>query len=101
FVLHDQDWLPLVQAARLRAGPRFVGVAAENTRSWKERFGAVGWTCRSISLRRDALPRVEFAPILVSSPIICFGQQPCGIFPRRFLFSKIQTARHLQRKIGG
>lgn len=35
------------------------------------------------------------------SPIICFGQQPCGIFPRRFLFAKIQTARRLQREIGG
>jgi hypothetical protein len=37
----------------------------------------------------------------VTAPIICFGQQPCGIFPRRFLFSKIQTARRLQREIGG
>lgn len=34
-------------------------------------------------------------------PIICFGQQPCGIFPRRFLFAKIQTARRLQKEIGG
>ena len=37
----------------------------------------------------------------MSSPLICFGQQPCGIFPRRFLFAKIQTARRLQREIGG
>ncbi len=36
-----------------------------------------------------------------SSPIICFGQQPCGFFPRRFLFAKIQTARRLQSEIGG
>lgn len=35
------------------------------------------------------------------SPIICFGQQPCGIFPRRFLFAKFETARRLQREIGG
>jgi len=35
------------------------------------------------------------------SPIICFGQQPCGIFPRRFLFAKMQTARRLQAQIGG
>jgi hypothetical protein len=35
------------------------------------------------------------------SPVICFGQQPCGFFPRRFLFAKIQTARRLQAKIGG
>ncbi len=37
----------------------------------------------------------------MSAPIICFGQQPCGIFPKRFLFAKIQTARRLQQKIGG
>jgi hypothetical protein len=34
-------------------------------------------------------------------PIICFGQQPCGFFPRRFLYAKIQTARQLQSQIGG
>lgn len=34
-------------------------------------------------------------------PIICFGQQPCGFFPRRFLFAKIQTARRLQQELGG
>ena len=36
-----------------------------------------------------------------TAPVICFGQQPCGFFPRRFLFAKIQTARRLQREIGG
>jgi len=35
------------------------------------------------------------------SPIICFGQQPCGFFPRRFLFAKFQTSRRLQAEIGG
>ncbi len=34
-------------------------------------------------------------------PIIAFGQQPCGVFPRRFLFAKIQTARRLQAQMGG
>ena len=34
-------------------------------------------------------------------PIIAFGQQPCGFFPRRFLVAKIQTARRLQREMGG
>src|ERR1700704_4323090 len=34
-------------------------------------------------------------------PVICFGQQPCGFFPRRFLAAKIQTARRLQKEIGG
>ncbi|ATC64003.1 hypothetical protein CMV30_08610 [Nibricoccus aquaticus] len=36
-----------------------------------------------------------------AAPVICFGQQPCGIFPRRFLYSKFQTARRLQSEIGG
>jgi hypothetical protein len=36
-----------------------------------------------------------------SSPVICFGQQPCGFFPRRFLWAKVQTARRLQSEIGG
>lgn len=35
------------------------------------------------------------------SPIICFGQQPCGFFPRRFLYAKFVTARKLQAEIGG
>src|SRR4051794_20367246 len=34
-------------------------------------------------------------------PIICFGQQPCGFFPKRFLAAKIFTARRLQKEIGG
>ena len=37
----------------------------------------------------------------MSAPIISFGQQPCGFFPKRFLFAKIVTARRLQREIGG
>src|SRR5277367_1819467 len=37
----------------------------------------------------------------MTSPIICFGQQPCGFFPKRFLFAKIATARRLQSEIGG
>jgi len=34
-------------------------------------------------------------------PIICFGQQPCGFFPKRYLIAKILTARRLQKEIGG
>jgi hypothetical protein len=34
-------------------------------------------------------------------PVICCGQQPCGFFPRRFLFAKFETARRLQAEIGG
>jgi hypothetical protein len=37
----------------------------------------------------------------VNSPVICFGQQPCGFFPRRFLAAKIHTARRLQAELGG
>lgn len=36
-----------------------------------------------------------------TQPIICFGQQPCGFFPRRFLQAKFVTARRLQAEIGG
>ncbi len=37
----------------------------------------------------------------MSAPVICFGQQPCGFFPRRFLYAKFVTARRLQQEIGG
>ena len=37
----------------------------------------------------------------MNAPVICFGQQPCGFFPRRFLYAKIVTARKLQAEIGG
>jgi hypothetical protein len=37
----------------------------------------------------------------MTAPIICFGQQPCGFFPKRFLWAKIVTARRLQREVGG
>jgi hypothetical protein len=38
---------------------------------------------------------------MTTAPVICFGQQPCGFFPKRFLVAKIQTARRLQKEIGG
>ena len=38
---------------------------------------------------------------MTANAIICFGQQPCGFFPRRYLYAKIATARRLQAKIGG
>lgn len=37
----------------------------------------------------------------MSAPVISFGQQPCGFFPKRFLVAKIFTARRLQQEIGG
>ncbi len=37
----------------------------------------------------------------MSAPVICFGQQPCGFFPRRFLYAKFVTARRLQAELGG
>jgi len=38
---------------------------------------------------------------MTPAPVICFGQQPCGFFPKRFLVAKIFTARRLQSEIGG
>jgi hypothetical protein len=35
------------------------------------------------------------------APVICFGQQPCGFFPKRFLLAKVLTARRWQQEIGG
>jgi hypothetical protein len=37
----------------------------------------------------------------MTPPLICFGQQPCGFFPKRFLAAKVFTARRLQAEIGG
>ncbi len=37
----------------------------------------------------------------MNAPIICFGQQPCGFFPKRYLIAKINTARKLREEIGG
>jgi hypothetical protein len=39
--------------------------------------------------------------MMTTRPVICFGQQPCGFFPKRFLAAKIQTARRLQAQEGG
>jgi hypothetical protein len=36
-----------------------------------------------------------------AAPILCFGQQPCGFFPRRFFYAKVVTARRLQSERGG
>ncbi len=37
----------------------------------------------------------------MNTPCICFGQQPCGFFPRRFLYAKLVTARRLRDELGG
>jgi hypothetical protein len=37
----------------------------------------------------------------MSAPVICFGQQPCGFFPKRYLYAKVRTARSLHSEIGG
>jgi hypothetical protein len=37
----------------------------------------------------------------MSEPVICFGQQPCGFFPKRFFHAKLVTALRLQREMGG
>ncbi len=38
---------------------------------------------------------------MTAPPVICFGQQPCGFFPKRFLVAKVRTARRLQAELGG
>ena len=38
---------------------------------------------------------------MTDAPVIAFGQQPCGFFPRRFFVAKIRTARRLQAELGG
>jgi hypothetical protein len=38
---------------------------------------------------------------MTSESIICFGQQPCGFFPKRFLVAKINTAKKMRDEIGG
>ena len=37
----------------------------------------------------------------MSEPVICFGQQPNGFFPKRFFQAKVETARRLRQEIGG
>jgi hypothetical protein len=37
----------------------------------------------------------------MNAPLICFGQQPCGFLPRRYLAAKVFTARRLQAELGG
>lgn len=39
--------------------------------------------------------------MVAANPIICFGQQPCGFFPKRFLVAKFFTARRMQKESGG
>jgi hypothetical protein len=43
---------------------------------------------------------IPFTPSM-SDPVICFGQQPNGFFPKRFFHAKIETARRLRREMGG
>ncbi len=52
-------------------------------------------------MRRGGWDEVYEFPDMSTEPVICFGQQPCGFFPRRFLVAKIQTARRLQAELGG
>src|SRR5262249_19762439 len=38
---------------------------------------------------------------VTAEPVIAFGQQPCGLFPRRSLAAKTPAARRLQAELGG
>ena len=37
----------------------------------------------------------------MNDPVICFGQQPNGFFPKRFFYSKVVTALRLRQQLGG
>ncbi len=69
--------------------------------------GVLGWNARDAkgSSGQVRVARVRAIPggpaSSMSGPVICFGQQPCGFFPKRFFYSKVATARRLQREIGG
>src|SRR5207302_8867668 len=73
--------------ARAAAGAR-GGRGAPRVARGAPSVGGCGGPCRG-------------PPRKMSEPIIAFGQQPCGFFPRRFLVAKIRTARRLQAEIGG
>ena len=89
--------LPLVQPDRLRRVHRL------------ERGAAGGPAPRAAAERGRAMNAPKSRPFPAHlghraphvEPVIAFGQQPCGFFPRRFLVAKIRTARRLQAEIGG
>ncbi len=64
-------------------------------------FNLIGCAiCVGIALAVQTHPPTT-TPAMTDAPVICFGQQPCGFLPRRFLFAKIQTALRLRDRIGG
>src|SRR5262249_41608698 len=83
---HPGDQLPLVQPDRLR------GVRGLQP-------GAPG-RVRPRPVVRGGAHRPMTATA-TTTPVICFGQQPCGFFPRRYLYAKIVTALRLRSEIGG
>ena len=72
---------------------------------WYNLIGCVACMLFSVLLQaalfRPSHPARPTTHRMSPAPVICFGQQPCGFFPRRYLFAKIQTARRLQAEIGG
>ena len=66
---------------------------------WYNPIGCV--LCVGFSLRHPSRDVPASSSPRMSAPCICFGQQPCGFFPRRFLYAKIMGARRLQRELGG
>ena len=80
--------LPLVQPHRLRRVHRL-------------QRGAAGHPAATGYRRRAPRPIRERPFGMTVEPVIAFGQQPCGFFPRRFLVAKMRTARRLQAEIGG
>ena len=71
---------------------------------WYNLIGCAVCIVLSLSLQAALGPRApsEVRPCgMTGEPVIAFGQQPCGFFPRRFLVAKIRTARRLQAEMGG
>src|SRR5205085_9742349 len=76
--------LSLVQPHRMRRRPHlWLGSAGDDLPNRITRYHSIMFRTRE------------------TTPVICFGQQPCGFFPNRFLYSKIASARRLQREMGG
>ena len=72
---------------------------------WYNWIGCAACVLLSIMIpaivRRTSRSEVIQPLNMSESPVICFGQQPCGIFPKRFLLGKMTAARRLRDQIGG
>ena len=77
-----------------RIAPRLAGMNASQVLLYNPAVN--GWTGPARAGRSAG-----FSGLANMTPVICFGQQPCGFFPKRFLAAKIITARRLREELGG